>query len=278
MLTDGLHAAIARARYDMLDRTNFSWLKLFARSPAHARHALISPPGDTDPKKLGRVVHLAAFEPERFRNAIAVWDGGVRKGKDWEAFKARNEDRELLTENEYAKCMGIQAAVRAHARAMNYLQNGRGEVTLLWTALAPERGREVPAKSRIDFIAQTALVDLKTTRCAKKEFFEKQAIALNYHAQFAFYSDAYFALTGERLPYVVVAVDSEDPFNVEVYRVKERVLERGRATYSAWLDQLVYCRENNVWPGYTAGAESELDLPEYMQDVGDALDLDFGEG
>jgi hypothetical protein len=53
-------------------------------SPAHYKHALVTPTADTDAKKVGRVVHLAAFEPERFRNAVAVWDGArgaARSGK-----------------------------------------------------------------------------------------------------------------------------------------------------------------------------------------------------
>lgn len=278
-LADGIHPVVSRERYDAIERVNFSTLKLLEKSPAHYRHGLITPPADTDPKKLGRVVHIAAFEPERFRNAIAVWDGGTRRGKDWEAFKARNEGRELLTEHEYERCMAIQAAVRAKASAARYLQGGGGEVSLLWTATAPESGKEIPAKGRIDFDTDTALVDLKTTRCAKPGVFERQAFGLQYHAQAAWYVDGYFCATGKRKPYVVVAVESDPPHAVQVYRVPDSHLELGRVAYGGWLDQLVFCRENNLWPEYTNDMELELQLPPWMAegDV-DGLGLDFGEG
>jgi len=264
-ISDGIHAAFRREEYDRIERVNFSTLKWMAKSPAHYREVLVNPAPDTDPKKVGRVVHLAAFEPERFRSRIAVWDGGTRRGKDWDAFKERNEaeGRELLTENEYERCMAIQRAVRADATAMNYLQNGSGEVSLLWAAPVNETGEEIPCKGRIDFDSQTALVDLKTTKDASREGFGRQVVALNYHSQFAWYSDGYFKACGVRKPYVIVAVENEAPYDVVVYRVPEIALRLGRERYDRWLDQLAFCRRHNTWPGYSGGVELELELPKW---------------
>src|SRR6266446_6430909 len=131
---DGLHE-LRREDYDSLqDRINFSTLRLMGRSPSHYRHALLEPRADTDAMKLGRVTHLAVLEPEKFRRSIAVWDGGRRAGKDYEAFAAKNQDRELLTEDEFAECTALQAAVRAHSIASRYISGGKSEVTILWTA------------------------------------------------------------------------------------------------------------------------------------------------
>jgi hypothetical protein len=276
LIADGLHPVLHRDRYDAIERVNFSTLKAFAKSPKRYRHGLITPPEDTDPKKLGRVVHIAAFEPERFRNAIAVWDGGTRRGKDWDRFKASNEGRELLTVNEYEKCMAIQAAVRADATAMNYLQNGRGEVSLLWTANANETGEEIACKGRIDFDSQTALVDLKTTKDVTREGFGRQVVTLDYHSQFAWYSDGYFKSAGIRKPYVIVAVENEAPHDVVVYRVPEIALRLGRERYDRWLDQLAFCRAHNTWPGYSGGVELELELPKWALPADDDDPTGFG--
>lgn len=260
MLSDGAHPVIARDHYDRIDRTNFSTLKHIGRSPAHYHHRRTKPPQDTDAMKVGRVSHVATFEPERFLNSIAVWDGGTRRGKDWEAFKARNEGRELLTENEHTKCLSIQNAVRNSKLASRYVQKGRGEMTMLWTTEL--RGNKIPCKGRIDFDSQSAIVDLKTTKDASPDAFGRQCYDLHYATQAAWYVDGYFLATGIRKPYVVVAVENVEPFVVQPYTVPEDLLDIGRTEYLGWLDKLIFCREQNWWPGY-ADSELELTLPRW---------------
>ena len=273
---DGLHAPLHRDDYDAIERVNFSTLKLMAKSPAHYRHGLITPPEDTDPKKLGRAVHLAALEPERFRTAIAVWEGGTRRGKDWDKFREQHPGCELLTENEYAKCIAIQNAVRNDARAMRYLSIGRGEVTLLWTldGGAGVNAYRIHCKGRIDFDAQDAIVDLKTTRDGSQDGFGRQSYGLNYHTQACWYTDGYAHATGLRKPYVIVSVENEEPHVVTVYRVPDRYLAMGQEQYWQWLSTLAFCRENSRWPGY---AETELDLEFPPWATGEDEDL-VGEG
>jgi hypothetical protein len=263
---DGLYPAIPRAEYDHIERDSFSALKAISKSPAHYRHCLTTPPEDTDPKKVGRVVHLAAFEPERFRNRVAVWDGAARRGKDWEAFCERNQDKELLTLAEYEKCIAIQKAVRADPVAMQYVSKGRGEVSLLWKMQKGEgvNAYTIHAKGRIDFDAQAALVDLKTTKDAAPEAFGRQFFSLHYDAQSAWYQDGYLLATGERKPYVIVAVENVEPFVVQVYRVPGRALELGREKYQLWLDRLAWCRETSQWPGYSEYQELELSIPRWI--------------
>lgn len=255
LLEDGLHPAIDRDHYDRIERVSFSTLKLMRYSPAHYHHNLVNPVKDTDAKKVGRVVHLAIFEPERFRNCVAKWDGGTRRGKDWDAFREKNEGRELLTEAEHDRCIAIQNAVRADKVAQALVARGRGEVTLLWTIVVG--GAKIKCKGRIDFDALEAIVDAKTTKDAEPAAFGRQCHDLSYVAQAAWYVDGYSLATGVRKPYKIVAVENEAPHVVQVYRVPDELLDLGRETYLGWLDKLTYCRSQNYWPGY---AEGELDL------------------
>jgi hypothetical protein len=273
MLDDGVYPAVERDRYDTIARVNFSKLKWMARSPAHYRHALTEPYDDTDAKKVGRVVHVAAFEPERFLNSIAVWDGGTRRGKDWDAFRERNEGKELLTVNEHERCKAIQAAVRADATAMRYVTKGKGEVSMLWSSFVGEEA--IACKGRIDFDAVEALADLKTTRDASPATFGRQAFALHYHTQAAWYVDGYERATGIRKPYVIVAVESEAPYVVQTYRVPDHYLELGRIEYRGWLDTLSFCGAQSYWPAYSDGSELELELPRWAMPTDEDL---AGEG
>ena len=271
----GIYADLKREKYDRLEGVNFSTLKAMAKSPAHYRHALTQPHHDTDPMRLGRAVHLLALEPEKARTTIAVWDGGTRRGKDWDRFCDENEGRELLTEEQHEKAMAMALAVRADATAKAYLSNGRGEVTMVWEHRVGTGPNPVvmPCRGRLDFEGDAAIVDLKCTLNASPEGFGKQAWNLGMHIQAAWYSDAHFKLTGRRLPYKLVAVENTAPFVVQVYDVPENVIEVGRESYVAWLDRLAFCRETSTWPAYWDG-EQALTLPKWALGFdGDDADL-----
>lgn len=284
-MNNGIHFDINREQYDAIRRVNWSSLKVMDRSAAHFRHSQLVGQEDTDARKMGRVTHLATFEPETFAATCVVWDGGIRRGKDWDKFKAKHEGREILTESEHAQCVAIAAAVRADAPAAKYLAGGKAEATVLWThtvkPVGDLPGYSIDCKARIDFAADVgALVDLKTTRDARPEKFRDQAWRLLYHAQAAIYQDAYFAVTGRRLPYVLVAVESEAPHLVTVRPVGSVLLERGREKYRELMDKLAVCRAENRWEGYAVG-EMELDTPPWAEpkDEEDStgLGLVFGE-
>lgn len=274
-----------REKYDRLQRVNWSRLKFMLLSPAHYRHALTSQFEDTDAKALGRAVHVATLEPELFNTAYVMWDLGRRAGGDWERFKDAHDDCEILTEKAFTKCRAIQQAVRNDRHASKYLAGGKSEITALWKHVAPAvlavPGFEIDCKGRIDFEAANALVDLKTTKDASDDGFGRESWRYSYHVQAAFYSDGYFAATGHRKPYVIVAVESHEPWVVQVYRVPEHHLQKGRETYQALLGRVDLCRAENDYPGYSTG-ELELSLPRWAaEDIGetdlDELDLEFHE-
>lgn len=278
---DGVHQ-LSREDYDALDRDNWSRIKTLRKSPAHYRHQLFGDDEDTDAKKRGRCTHLAVFEPERFRAECAIWDAGARRGKDWEAFAKKHADREILKADEATLCIAIASAVRNNQVAAKYLSGGRAEQSVLWTYRADPIGA-VPGyamrcKGRLDFIANCgAIVDLKTTKDASPEGFGRESWRYRYHSQAAFYSDGYFAATGKRLPYVLVAVEVDQPHVVQVYRVPDVALEAGREEYRSLLDLLRHCRAESQWGGYAEG-ELELQIPGWAgitEEDASGLDLEF---
>lgn len=303
----GIHR-IAREQYDRLDRVNWSTLKLLAKSPAHYRHRLFGQDEDTDGKKLGRCTHMAVLEPERFRSAVAVWTGERRAGNAWEEFREENEGRELLREGEHAHCLALQAAVHRDPLASRYLAGGRAEQSLLWTRTVPPgpgvcpracepihpkplaaqkcascgdvlegvAGYNIDIKSMVDFISNAGcIVDLKTTRNASPLGFGKECWNYRYDAQAALYVDGYRAVTGKDVAYIIVAVESEQPHVVQVYRIPDHVLEVGREHYRTLLDTLNLCRSESRWPTYADG-ELELQLPRWAVRADDDDASDFG--
>lgn len=264
---DGIYPNMTREQYDALgERENWSRLKNLGRSPAHYRHALLEPREDTSALRNGRANHVAVFEPQRFAGLVTVWEGGRRAGKVWDAFCDANADKDILTRDEYDQLLGMQRAVRQHPVAGRHLQRGQSEVSVLWThavkPLGGIPGYSVPCKSRLDYLAQDCIIDLKTCRDASPAAFGRAAFNFEYHAQAAYYVDAVAAVTGKELPYIIVAAELSPPCVVQVYRIPEHVLAAGRDRYRSLLYRLNECRREDRWDGY-ADDELDLELPRW---------------
>lgn len=283
-MKDGIYPNMTRAQYDeLVDRENYSRLKSMGRSPAHYRHALLQPREDTPALRNGRANHVAVFEPQRFAGLIAVWEGARRQGKAWDAFCDANAGKDILTKAEYDQLIGMQRAVRQHPIASRYLQRGQAEVSVLWThsteAVGGLAGHDMPCKSRLDYLAPEWILDLKTCRDASPKAFGRAAFNFDYHAQAAFYVDAVAAVTGKRLPYIIVAAELAPPCVVQVYRLPDHVLEAGRNHYRSLLFRLSECQREDRWDGY-ASEEMDLELPHWSgietpEPEGESLE-DFG--
>ncbi len=265
MIANGLHQNLESDDYFRDPRVNWSTLKHMSKAPLFYRHALLSKFEDTDALKLGRAYHIATLEPERYLSRCVAWEGR-RSGKEWEAFKEKFKALEILTEREHSLCLEIAKAVRADPRAQPYLNKGQREVTMAWTHKSPTvaglPGYEFRCKGRLDFDSATALVDLKGTIDASPEGFARESWKYRYETQAAWYSDAYFAITGKRKPYVIVAVEKRAPHAVSVYQLGEDVLQVGREHYRGLLDTLNHCTVNSNWPSYFEG-EQPLTIPRW---------------
>ncbi len=265
------------AEYQALDAVNWSTLKELRRSPLHYRHRLATPRDDAAYLAMGRAVHTAVLEPDRFALDYAIWTGERRAGKAWEAFRDANGSRTILTEREYTTCLAIRDSVRAHPRAMAYLAQGLAERPVVWTDAATG----LRCKARLDFVSQSrpAVVDLKTARAVEPRRFATAAAQLLYHGQLAFYRAGWRATAGADLDPVIIAVESEAPHDVVVYRFDEEARDEGDALVAELLQELAARRRTGEWPGLDRGEEQTLTLPGWaLPDTGaaDDLGLTFG--
>jgi hypothetical protein len=281
-LDDGIYTRqqVPRDEYDRMPRLNWSKLKRLGRSGAHFNHARLQPHVDTDPMKLGRITALAVFEPERFRAEVAVFEGKVRSGKDWDDFVELNPDSEIATKAMHETALAIGRAVRADKDAMRYLSGGKGEQTVLWTYRMPPAGElegwEVQIKSRLDFITAADVVsDLKTTIDASPEAFGRTCMNLDYLAQGAMYVDGVKAVTGREMPYVFVAVEKSAPYVVQVYEVDEEQLQLGRDRYRGLLATYNAYAQASRWPGYFDGP-TKLVLPQWALPTDEGAEGELG--
>ncbi len=149
-------------------------------------------------------------------------------------------------------------SVRRHAVAAKYLnQTGQAEATVVWL----HKPTGLLCKSRLDWLTNRTICDLKTTRDPEPSSFGRSAARYGYHLQAAFYQDAIESVTRQRKPVVIIAVQNAEPFDVVVYSVPSDILEEGREDYQDLMRQLLYCRETDSYPGIAPDNDVPLELP-----------------
>lgn len=258
---------IGRSEYESVEAANFSTLKHFAKSPAHALEAMTHPPEPTDALEFGNAVHLAVFEPERLEKEYAVLpaiDRRTKEGKaEWARIESENPGRSYLKADEWLRLQGIVDSLRRSETAQLLLSGeGRNEVSIAWTDA--ETG--VACKGRLDrfctVYGHSVVVDLKTTELATPGAFARTCAKFQYHAQSAMYLDGLASLSPRERRFVHLAVEKVAPFAVSAFELDEQSLEVGRRLYRSWLAQYKECKESNNWPGYADGI-NPLALPAY---------------
>lgn len=248
--------------YDHIKALNWSRLSAMARSPLHFRYAETHRRPGTDDMVQGQANHCMVLEPERFPEQFVVYPGAVRRGKEWDAFKAEAGNKTILTKHQHETAISVAEAVLAHPVATQYLDRAGAEFekTLTWSD--PETG--TLCKGRLDVLRLQelpAIVDLKQTRAIDDRAFSAAVVRYGYHGQLGgWYRRGVRAVTGRDLPVVIIAHEAAPPHDVAVYRLDEAALELGDQLASRLLSRYLACEEAGTWPG-AHPVEETLSLP-----------------
>lgn len=144
------------------------------------------------------------------------------------------------------------------------------EVTVTWR----DGDTGLLCKAKDDGISEIGedvvdLVDLKTTAgdAANPQKMLKKIIEYGYHRQLAFYGDG-LEENGKRVRNrIIIAVDTQPPYAVGVYRLTKELLEHGRQQYKdALKDILKYRQSDEPLPAYTNPGMVDLDLPSWLKE------------
>jgi len=244
----------------------FHHLKAMGRSAAHARLVMDREESEAQEDRVpvlqrGTAVHSLVLGVGK---RIVAYPGAVRRGKKWNAFAAANSDAEILTSTEYEKSNRMAESVAGNKMAMEVLK-GQRETSITWKFLHRD------CRATPDVADYSGYVtELKTCATSEPFRFTGQALRYGYHGQLAWQMDGVIASgLGKPTAAFIVAVESSAPYPVTVLRLTERALEKGRGLYSLWLERLLTCERDNLWPGY---CESVVEM-----DVPDELELTFAE-
>lgn len=157
--------------------------------------------------------------------------------------------RMVVDARTWARAQEIAEAVRRHPTAAPLVDLTDHQVSMLW--IDPETG--IALKGRLDLVRPGEyLADLKTCRAgaASPRQWARHAAGLAYHYQAAVYSDGWAALTGEALPWIWLAVETEPPYQLAVHQAADAWIWRGRDAYRSALRLYAHCLDTGEWPGY----------------------------
>lgn len=235
------------------------------KTPAHAKAQRDGEFKETPALLLGRAVHAAILEPERYPDAYLraiEGDGRTKAVKEARAAQAAEfPDATILPPADFDLVEQIAASVCQYPLHAMLLNSGEAELSGFWTD--PETG--LACRIRPDYTRNDVhlLVDLKTTLDAAPAAFQRSVAGLGYAIQAAFYMDGYAAITGEPCKdFVFLTVEKAAPFAVAAYRLDDTAVQYGRRQYRQALRTLAHCMETDTWPGYPEGIEP-ITLPEW---------------
>jgi exodeoxyribonuclease VIII len=258
----GIYHNIPFEEYIQIDAVNFSTMKHISKSPLHYKHASEVPQLPTSAMRIGKAVHCAILEPDKFESDYTFW-AESRRGKDWNLFKAENSHKEILTIGELTTVTSMSESVRNHRCSNNLLLGGECEVTVVWT----DASTGLKCKARIDYIdtEKEILIDLKTTKDASSQKFTRDFFNYQYHAQLAHYRKGVQSVLGGDFCAMVIAVENTAPFDVVPYKISHDALSKGISTTKEWMTKIKGCTRSDRWRGISDDV-LEINTPSWMAD------------
>lgn len=238
-------------QYHAHEAISNSGLTELAKSAAHYRHYRENGSPDTDALNFGSAFHTMLLEPEAFDSRVQLWSGQSRattKGKE-EYANAVATGKLTLKIDEHVAMKAMCSAINAHVSSNVYLSGkGKVEASLFWTDA--ETG--VQCRCRPDWMRDDGvLVDLKTTRDASPEQYERHAFNYRYWVQAAFYMQGYEAVTGKKCPaFAFVAVEKEQPYGCTLWIADESAVEAGKREVRRCLERYATAKKTGKFECY----------------------------
>ena len=257
---EGIFYDIPEKEYRAINAVSSSFVKESIKSLKHA-HSMLT--RDSKPKpayELGRLIHMAILEPDRYKQDVIETDILTKTLKAYKDLKKEHLDKIILNKKETDMIHGIVEAIGTHTTAPKTIKEGQAEVTIL--VMHPTL--KMPLKGRLDFLNEDKnyILDLKTAAQVSNPYFMNDACRYNYHVQAAFYLMLLNFLKSFGETYFLLAIEKEEPFDSILYEYGWESIGRGRDLIDEQLPKIKFAIENNEWPGF-ASEPLMLSLPRW---------------
>lgn len=249
-----------------------SGLKQILRSPLHF-YELVAKGSDereTPALRLGKLIHAAVLEPDRFtKNMVVSPDFNRRSKTGRESEKRWLEERLqsdiVVGQKEYDTILAVVERIYEHPVARGVLAGGERE----WSGFFRDDRTGVACKIRPDlmFRSDGMILDVKTCLDASRTEFQRAIWKYRYDLQAAFYLNGARIIEGRNFDqYFILAVEKTPPYLSALYQVDGAAIETGEIAFRKALRRYCTSISMNKWPGYQDMAES-ISVPEWALKV-----------
>ncbi len=243
---------------------NISLLKEMGRSPRKMLRSMQMQRKESPAQALGKAMHMAILEPEKFLSNYITEPEGVNKRKkaDREALEElRASGKEILSSEDFEACLLQAERIRTSSFFAKMID---GQTETSW--FENYHGRRIKGRLDVWLPEKRVIVDIKTTDSADERSFARDAIKYGYHVQAAFYSDLVSACIKEPVAgFAILAIEKTEDRDMRAFWLDPELIEAGRKLYRQWLDQFILCEETGNFPGYPQRLY-DLKLPIWMKD------------
>jgi len=262
---------LTNAEYHSLKAVSHSTLECFRRSKRTYRAQYIDKTlkrEQTPAMQLGSLVHTLILEPQKVDSLYIVppkCDRRTLAGKEiYMAFTAIAGNRELIDADTYAKAVAISEAVITNRAARLLLDvQSEKEGTIFWQC--PETGLDCRCKP--DFrsvIGMPYMLDLKTCQDATPSPFASSAAKYGYARQAAWYQWGHEVAGMGECRFVFIAVSTNEPYEVGIYEINDRDIQRARMQNKVDLEEFARCQRENDWEALHETDIVDLQLPNWV--------------
>lgn len=279
--------------YHSWNAVNNSSLNHMLKSPAHYRYNLLNPTEQTPAMRLGTAIHALVLEPETFGKHYTVAERCRSKTGKGEACKNPGTRKRLsgwycsvsghdpvdgplapeiiLPQEDLDTCFLVQKSIQAHPAASKLLWAcPKRELSLVWVDAASG----ITCKARLDGFGdvkgELIILDLKSCSDASLKGFTKSVYDRGYFRAGAHYANGVDAVgLGEVRSVVFVCAETTPPYAVAVRRIRDDVLDLGRAEIQRLLLQVAECTRWDDWLAYSQEIE-EVGIPAWaIKEIGE---------
>lgn len=261
------------AEYHNATALSHSKLEAFRRRPALYKRRYVDgikrEPWEAHKFRIGSALHAAADGVDAFTRLVSVstlWpDYRKKEAQQWRDDVYASGKVAALLGDEAERVGQMLNALQGHPELGPLLTIGVSEVT--WRSEHPRI--PVPLQCRTDiFLADGTVIDLKSCPSLDEgDFanFSRSYWKYGYHRQAAFYREVLRLCDVQMKKFLFAAVEDDEPFGVDVYRVSDDDLRVGDEENGHDLASLIECYRSGIWPNRPTEIR-EISLPdEYVR-------------
>jgi hypothetical protein len=255
----GIYEDVPEDDYFAVEALSKSAVPYILRSPAHFKQYRdngITSQGIT----VGSLADCLILTPNEFEGRYKIlpeyyinekdekkkWNGNANFCKEYME-RLERDGVTTLPKKTYELALGIKHAVESNSKAVELLAGSR-QISMFW--IDTETG--VYCKARMDNVKEGSFIsDLKTSSdSVDYSGFRRTMSKYHYHIQAYVYTTAYELLTGENLPFNIVAVEQKPPHGVASYTVGPDSMMLGKMRWEQACRKYKWIQDNQEYPAY----------------------------